>query len=222
MAHILIVEDEENMRNIIAAYMKKSGHICYTAEDGVDALMLLKSNPVDLMILDIMIPHIDGFSVCKVAREMSSMPIIMLTARAEESDKLKGYECGADDYTTKPFSPKVLLAKVNALLRRSSFEPREVLSAGKISLTPSSHKVFVGGEEITLTHKEYELLYFFMMNPGRVFTREQLLDRIWGYDFEGISRTVDTHIKTLRHKLNGEGKHIVTLIRSGYKFEVKV
>ena len=133
MANILIVEDEENMRNIIAAYMKKSGHICYTAEDGVDALMLLKSNPVDLMILDIMIPHIDGFSVCKVAREMSSMPIIMLTARAEESDKLKGYECGADDYTTKPFSPKVLLAKVNALLRRSSFEPREVLSAGKIS-----------------------------------------------------------------------------------------
>lgn len=222
MAHILIVEDEENMRDIIAAYMKKGGHTCYTAEDGVDALALLKSNPVDLMILDIMMPHIDGFSVCKVARQMSGMPIIMLTARSGESDKLKGYECGADDYTTKPFSPKVLLAKVNALLRRASFEPADVLNAGKISLTPSSHRVFVDGLEITLTHKEYELLYFFMKNPGQVFTREQLLDRIWGYDFEGITRTVDTHIKTLRHKLDSEGKHIVTLIRSGYKFEETV
>ena len=166
-----------------------------------------------------MMPHIDGFAVCKMAREMSSMPIIMLTAKSEESDKLKGYEYGADDYTTKPFSPKVLLAKANALLRRSSAAPFDVRSIGKISVMPSSRKVFLDGQEIALTHKEYELLHFFMMNPGHIFTREQLLNRIWGYDFEGTTRTVDTHIKTLRQKLGSEGKHIVTLIRSGYKLE---
>ncbi len=219
MANILIVEDEKNMQDIIAEYMKKGGHTCFTADDGIDALMILKSNPMDLMILDIMMPHIDGFAVCKMAREMSSMPIIMLTAKSEESDKLKGYEYGADDYTTKPFSPKVLLAKVNALLRRSSAAPLDVRSIGKISVMPSSRKVFWDGKEIALTHKEYELLYFFMMNPGHIFTREQLLNRIWGYDFEGTTRTVDTHIKTLRQKLGSEGKHIVTLIRSGYKLE---
>ncbi|MDE5933473.1 MAG: response regulator transcription factor [Lachnospiraceae bacterium] len=220
MAKILIVEDEKKMQDIIVTYMKRGGHTCFTADDGVDALMLLKNNPVDLMILDIMIPHIDGFSVCKMAREMSNMPIIMLTAKSEESDKLKGYEYGADDYTTKPFSPKVLLAKVNALLRRVSSEQSDVLNVGKISVMPSSHKVFVNGQEITLTHKEYELLYFFMRNPGQIFSREQLLNRIWGYDFEGTTRTVDTHIKTLRQKLGSEGKNIVTLIRSGYKLEV--
>ena len=219
MANILIVEDEKNMQDIIAEYMKKGGHTCFTADDGIDALMILKSNPMDLMILDIMMPHIDGFAVCKMAREMSSMPIIMLTAKSEESDKLKGYEYGADDYTTKPFSPKVLLAKVNALLRRSSAAPLDVRSIGKISVMPSSRKVFLDGKEIALTHKEYELLYCFMMNPGHIFTREQLLNRILGYDFEGTTRTVDTHIKTLRQKLGSEGKHIVTLIRSGYKLE---
>lgn len=221
MAKILIVEDEKNMQDIIADYMKKGGHTCFTADDGVDALIALKNNPVDLMILDIMIPHIDGFSVCKMAREMSNVPVIMLTAKGDESDKLKGYEYGADDYTTKPFSPKVLLAKVNALLRRASARQTEALNIGKISVIPSSHKVFVDGQEISLTYKEYELLYFFMKNPEQVFSREQLLGRIWGYDFEGNTRTVDTHIKTLRQKLGSEGKNIVTLIRSGYKFEVK-
>lgn len=220
MAKILIVEDEKNMQDIIATYMQKGGHTCFTADDGVDALMILKNNPMDLMILDIMMPHLDGFSVCKIAREISNMPIILLTAKSEEQDKLKGYEYGADDYTTKPFSPKVLLAKVNALLRRFSSEPANTFNIGKISIIPSSHKVFLDGQEITLTHKEYELLYFFMTNPEQVFTREQLLNRIWGYDFEGTTRTVDTHIKTLRQKLKSEGKHIVTLIRSGYKFEV--
>ncbi|WP_286081214.1 response regulator transcription factor [Parablautia intestinalis] len=219
MAKILIVEDEKNMQDIIADYMKKGGHTCFTADDGVDALIALKNNPVDLMILDIMIPHIDGFSVCKMAREMSNVPVIMLTAKGDESDKLKGYEYGADDYTTKPFSPKVLLAKVNALLRRASARQTEALNIGKISVIPSSHKVFVDGQEISLTYKEYELLYFFMKNPEQVFSREQLLGRIWGYDFEGNTRTVDTHIKTLRQKLGSEGKNIVTLIRSGYKME---
>ncbi len=236
MANILIVEDEKNMQNIVSEYMHRGGHTCFTADDGVDALMLLKNNPMDLMILDIMMPHLDGFSVCKAAREMSGLPIIMLTAKGDEADKLKGYEYGADDYMTKPFSPKILLAKTNALLRRTSVISTDVASgmrgnahdealrntlcAGKIMISPAAHKVFLDGEEITLTHKEYELLHFFLSNPGQVFSREQLLNRIWGYDFEGNTRTVDTHIKTLRQKLGSEGKSIVTLIRSGYKFEV--
>ena len=222
MANILIVEDEKKMQEIIVEYMQRGGHICFTADDGIDALVVLKSNPMDLMILDIMMPNLDGFSVCKIAREMSNLPIIMLTAKGSEDDKLKGYDLGADDYMTKPFSPKVLLAKANALLRRSSLLPADTINAGKISLGPASHKVFVNGKEIVLTHKEYELLYFFMVNPEQIFSREQLLNRIWGYDFEGTTRTVDTHIKTLRQKLGDEGKHIVTLIRSGYKFEVAV
>lgn len=222
MANILIVEDEKNMQEIIAEYMRRGGHTCFMADDGVDALMVLKNNPMDLMILDIMMPHLDGFSVCKMAREMSSLPIIMLTAKSGEDDKLKGYNLGADDYMTKPFSPKVLLAKANALLRRSSPLPADTVNAGKISIIPAAHQVFLDGHEIMLTHKEYELLSFFMANPGQIFSREQLLNRIWGYDFESTNRTVDTHIKTLRQKLGSEGKHIVTLIRSGYKFEVTV
>ena len=220
MAKILIVEDEKNMQEIIVQYMQCGGHTCFTADDGMDALLTLKNNPMDLMILDIMMPHLDGFSVCKMAREMSNLPIIMLTAKSNEDDKLKGYDLGADDYMTKPFSPKVLLAKANALLRRSSALPADTINAGKISILTASHKVFRDGKEITLTYKEYELLHFFMSNPGQIFSREQLLNRIWGYDFEGTTRTIDTHIKTLRQKLGDEGRHIVTLIRSGYKFEV--
>ena len=165
MANILIVEDEKNMQDIIVEYVKKGGHTCFTADDGIDALMILKSNPMDLMILDIMMPHMDGFTVCKMAREMSNMPIIMLTAKGEEGDKLKGYEYGVDDYITKPFSPRVLLAKVNALLRRTAVAPAEVLCVGKIVMQPSAHTVTVDGQEITLTHKEYALLQFFMVNP---------------------------------------------------------
>lgn len=220
MANILVVEDEKNMQSIIVEYIQRGGHTCFTADDGVDAMIILKNNPMDLMILDVMMPHLDGFSVCRMAREMSSLPIILLTAKSDENDKLKGYELGADDYMTKPFSPKVLLAKVNALLRRSSSAPAETLAAGKIAIVPASHRVFLDGAEIALTHKEYELLHFFMANAGQIFSREQLLNRIWGYDFDGTTRTVDTHIKTLRQKLGNEGKHIVTLIRSGYKFEV--
>ena len=197
MANILIAEDEKHMQNIISEYMHMAGHTCFPADDGVDALMLLKSTPMDLMILDIMMPHIDGFSVCKMAREMSNLPIIMLTAKDNETDKLRGYEYGADDYMTKPFSPKILLAKANALLRRASVSSADTLSAGKITILPASHKVFLDGAEITLTHKEYELLYFFMSNPEQIFSREQLLNRIWGYDFEGNTRTLWT--PTSRH-----------------------
>lgn len=221
MATILIAEDEKNMQDIIMEYMKRGGHSCITADDGIDAVTILKNNPVDLAILDIMMPHLDGFSVCKIAREMYNFPIIFLTAKEGEDDKLKGYDYGADDYMTKPFSPKVLLAKVNALLRRSSSEnTQETLTVGDLTLATASHSVIAAGDDIGLTYKEFELLRFFMQNKNQVFSREQLLNRIWGYDFGGNTRTVDTHIKTLRQKLGAQGHHIVTLIRSGYKFEV--
>ena len=151
---------------------------------------------------------------------MNSVPILFLTAKSDENDKLKGYEYGADDYMTKPFSPKILLAKVNALLRRAGNIPQDALQAGTLILYPSSRQVTVNGMEAELTHKEFEMLRLFMQNKNQVFSREQLLNRVWGYDFEGTTRTVDTHIKTLRQKLGNEGRHIVTLIRSGYKFEV--
>ncbi|AJP12973.1 TPA: response regulator transcription factor [Clostridioides difficile] len=222
MAKILVVEDEKRMQNIIVEYMQKGGYTCITADDGVEALTILKSNNIDLMILDIMMPYLDGFSVCRVSREMTNIPIIILTAKGEEEDKLKGYEYGADDYITKPFSPKVLLAKVNALLRRYTTDiPKNSLSLGKIFIMVASRQVYVEDKLIDLTYKEFELLRLFMENPNQVFSREKLLNCIWGYDFEGNTRTVDTHIKTLRKKLGSEGHHIVTLIRSGYKFEVK-
>ena len=222
MGNILIAEDEKNMQDIIVDYMKKGGHTCFTADDGVDALVLLKTHSIDLMILDVMMPHLDGFTVCRLARERNDTPIILLTAKSGEEDKLKGYEYGADDYVTKPFSPRVLLAQVNALLRRTltACEPSDSICAGTITLYPSSHKVYVQGQEIVLTHTEYELLHLFMTNPGQIFTRDQLLNQIWGYDFEGTTRTVDVHIKNLRQKLADAGTYIVTLIRSGYKFEV--
>ncbi|HBF0844531.1 response regulator transcription factor [Clostridioides difficile] len=222
MAKILVVEDEKRMQSIIVEYMQKGGYTCITADDGVEALTVLKSNNIDLMILDIMMPYLDGFSVCRVSREMTNIPIIILTAKGEEEDKLKGYEYGADDYITKPFSPKVLLAKVNALLRRYTTDiPKNSLSLGKIFIMVASRQVYVEDKLIDLTYKEFELLRLFMENPNQVFSREKLLNCIWGYDFEGNTRTVDTHIKTLRKKLGSEGHHIVTLIRSGYKFEVK-
>ncbi|HBG5343158.1 TPA: response regulator transcription factor [Clostridioides difficile] len=222
MAKILVVEDEKRMQSIIVEYMQKGGYTCITADDGVEALTILKSNNIDLMILDIMMPYLDGFSVCRVSREMTNIPIIILTAKGEEEDKLKGYEYGADDYITKPFSPKVLLAKVNALLRRYTTDIlKNSLSLGKIFIMVASRQVYVEDKLIDLTYKEFELLRLFMENPNQVFSREKLLNCIWGYDFEGNTRTVDTHIKTLRKKLGNEGHHIVTLIRSGYKFEVK-
>ena len=219
MATILIAEDEKEMREILADCMRRGGHACITAEDGIEAVMALKNHAVDLAILDIMMPHLDGFSVCRIAREMNSVPILFLTAKSDENDKLKGYEYGADDYMTKPFSPKILFAKVNALLRRAGNIPQDALQAGTLILYPSSRQVTVNGMEAELTHKEFEMLRLFMQNKNQVFSREQLLNRVWGYDYEGNTRTVDTHIKTLRQKLGSEGHHIVTLIRSGYKFE---
>ena len=217
---LLLAEDDPKLLKSLKHIFETNKFSVDVVSNGEDALHYALSDEYDGLVLDIMMPHLDGFSVCKMAREMSSLPIIMLTAKSDEEDKLKGYEYGADDYMTKPFSPKILLAKANALLRRTSVVPTDTISAGKITISPAAHKVLLDGTEITLTHKEYELLHFFMSNPEQIFSREQLLNRIWGYDFEGNTRTVDTHIKTLRQKLGSEGKFIVTLIRSGYKFEV--
>ena len=222
MSKILIVEDEVAIAELEKDYLELSGFDVVMQHTGDAGLKAALNEDFNLIILDLMLPNVDGFEICKKVREKKNTPIIMVSAKKEDIDKIRGLGLGADDYMTKPFSPKVLLAKANALLRPSSLLPADTINAGKVSLVPASHKVFVNGKEIVLTHKEYELLYFFMVNPEQIFSREQLLNRIWGYDFEGTTRTVDTHIKTLRQKLGDEGKHIVTLIRSGYKFEVAV
>ena len=219
---ILVVDDEKLLVKGMKFNLENEGYEVECAYDGAAAVELAREGTFDLIVLDVMMPEVDGLEACMRIREFSNVPVIMLTAKSAEDDKLKGYDYGADDYMTKPFSPKVLLAKVNALLRRSSPASAGAITAGKIMLHPNAHKVKLDGQEITLTHKEYELLAFLMANPGQVFNREQLLNRVWGYDFEGTTRTVDTHIKTLRQKLGDEGRHIVTLIRSGYKFEVTV
>ena len=216
---ILVIEDEKGIQEFLRACLEQSGYIVNLASDGVEGMKAFQKDLYDLIILDILMPRMDGYAVCELIRQESDVPILMLTAKDEEIDKILGLELGADDYVTKPFSPKILLAKVNALLRRSGGIPQKVIQAGGISLLPYSRAVSVNGTEIELTHKEFELLHFFMQNKNQVFSREQLLNRIWGYEFEGTSRTVDTHVKTLRQKLGSEGRHIVTLIRSGYKFE---
>ena len=217
MANILIVEDEKNMQSIIAEYMQRGGHSCFTADDGVDALMILKNNPMDLMILDVMMPHLDGFSVCKMAREMSNLPIIMLTAKSEEEDKLKGYELGADDYITKPFGIMELISRVKALLRRSAYvEEKKFLTLGNVFMDDEKHAVYVSDQVCELTYKEYELLKLLMSNAGIVTARDTIMERIWGIDFEGESRTLDMHIKTLRKKLGEAGSMIKTVRNVGY------
>lgn len=223
MNKILIIEDEEAIADLEKDYLELSGFQVEIEHEGDKGLERAVSSDYDLIILDLMLPGMDGFEICRRIRDEKNIPILMVSAKKDDIDKIRGLGLGADDYMTKPFSPRVLLAKVNALLRRTSAAAleAEALSAGKITLMPAARKVYVDGQETVLTHLEYELLFFFLCNPGLVFTREQLLDRIWGYDFAGNSRTVDTHIKTLRQKLGSEGRWIVTLIRSGYKFEVR-
>lgn len=221
MANILIVEDDKKICEIIEDYLIEDGHNCFISNTGVDIIDIFNESNPDLVILDLMLPQFDGYTICKLIRAISNIPIIILTAKSEEIDKLKGYELGADDYITKPFSPRVLTAKVKALLKRTSqVLDDENIVIGNININLNSRTTVVRGENIELTYKEFELLYTFMKNPNRVFTREYLLSNIWGYDYIGNTRTVDTHIKTLRKKLGEDGIHIVTMIRSGYKFEV--
>lgn len=217
---LLIVEDDPLMQEAVADYFTGKGWQAQTAGDGDEALELLARNSFHLALLDVMIPKMDGFSLCRKIREASAMPIIFITARVMEEDKLNGYALGADDYVTKPFSLPVLYAKALALLRRSGgLEQR--LRAGGLEIDLDAHRVFRQGAPVHLPPKEYEMLLFFLENPGRIFSREQLLIRFWGYDFDGSERVVDNHIKKLRKAIGGCGCNIQTVRKFGYRMEVK-
>ncbi|HDX9578451.1 response regulator transcription factor [Bacillus cytotoxicus] len=220
---VLLVEDERRLREIVSDYFRNEGFEVIEAEDGKQALELFADHTVDLIILDIMLPEIDGWSVCRRVRKESAVPIIMLTARSDEDDTLLGFELGADEYVTKPFSPKILVARAKTLLKRADGAvgqaEENLLSFAGIDVNRLSRTVTVDGEEVILTHKEFELLVYLMENKGIVLSRQHLLDQLWGYDYFGDDRTVDTHIKKLRNKLGAKATHINTVIRVGYKFE---
>lgn len=221
---VLVVEDEYRMRELIVAYFKKEGYEVLEAGDGHDAIATFEREKVDVVILDVMIPGIYGWEVCKYIRNMSDVPIIMLTAKSEEEDKLLGFELGADEYVTKPFSPKVLVARTRNLLKRVQGDLASgegMIHIAGITINTLSYEVKVGGKVISTSPKEYELLYYLVENKNRVCTREKILDRVWGYDYMGDYRVVDTHIKKLRSKLGDSANLIKTIIRVGYMFEVK-
>lgn len=220
---ILIAEDEPRLRDILCDYFESKGDFPTAAPDGLTALELAEEQDFDGVLLDIMMPGLDGLSVCRALRKRSDVPIVFLTALSDEEDKLLGYELGADDYVTKPFSMSVLYAKLSALIRRSRGNLRtdDRLVAGGITLEISTRRVFSAGKEIALTPKEYSLLLCLMRNKNIVMSREQLLVKCWGYDYEGESRAVDTHIKRLREKLGDQASCIKTVIKAGYKLEVE-
>ena len=219
---VLIVEDEDLMREVLRDYFCDADYEVSEARDGLKAIELVEEYDYDIILLDIMLPELDGFSVCRRIRKTKDTPIIIITARSDEDDKLIGYELGADDYITKPFSPKVLIAKANALIKRTRGNIRggdnEIGAAG-IVINQDSHTVSIDNDYIDLTPKEYELLMYLMINKGKVLSRDTLLSKVWGYDYFGDLRTVDTHIKKLRSKLGDKASHIKTVIKAGYKFE---
>ena len=219
---VLIVEDEPKLREVLCDYFRSKGELPVEAGDGLRALELLEEGQFDAVLLDIMMPGLDGLSVCRAVRRDSEVPILFLTALSDEEDKLLGYELGADDYVTKPFTMSVLYAKTMALIKRSrgSVLRGDRLEAGGLALELSAQRVFAGGKEISLTPKEYALLRCLMQNKNMVMSREQLLVKCWGHDYEGESRAVDTHIKRLREKLGEQARCIKTVIKSGYKLEV--
>lgn len=219
---ILIVDDEEKIREIITVYLKKNGYNVIEAKDGEEALNKFQETSPDLIVLDLMLPYIDGLQVCKMIRKDSSVPIIMLTARGEEYDKIKGLDIGADDYIAKPFSPNELVARIKAVLRRTLvIKDTKIIKLPGLIINKSTHQVFINSIEIVLSPKEFDLLWIMVNNLGRVFDREMLLETVWGYDYSGDIRTVDTHIKRLREKLSSLNyQGIKTVWGLGYKFEV--
>lgn len=221
MYTILVVEDEQILLEVTKDYLVHDGLQVLEATDGQQALDLFETNSVDLVILDIMLPVLDGWTVCRRIRKQSNVPILMLTARADEDDSLLGYELGADDYLIKPYNPRILAAKVRRFLQRLSQPEAEVLEVGGITLNPSSRTAAVDGAPVDLTYIEFELLSYLMRNPNRVISREELISQVWGYDFVGNDKTVNSHIRNLRAKLGVRAVSIVTVIRSGYKFEVQ-
>lgn len=223
MQKLLIVDDEINIRKVIKEYGEFNGYQVDESADGMDAVSLCKKNDYDLIIMDIMMPRLDGFSACKEIRKTKSTPIIMLSARGEEYDKLFGFELGIDDYMVKPFSPKELMARINAILARHSAgvqSTNEALVFDGLVIDIIARVVSVDGQRIELTPKEYELLFYMALNKNIALSRDKLLSDIWGYDFFGDDRTIDTHIKNLRNNLGKYRDFIVTLRGVGYKFEV--
>ena len=224
MYKILVVGDEAKIREVIREYSEFNGFDVTEAEDGMSAVGLVKLNNYDIIIMDVMMPKLDGFSACKEIKKIKDIPVIMLSARGEEYDKLFGFELGIDDYMVKPFSPKELMARVNAVLARhnsgSQQETNEVMEFGGLVIDIPGRSVSVDGEKIELTPKEYDLLFFLVENKNIALSRDKLLQDIWGYDFFGDDRTIDTHIKNLRNNLGPYRDHIVTLRGVGYKFEV--
>ncbi|SET37900.1 DNA-binding response regulator, OmpR family, contains REC and winged-helix (wHTH) domain [Natronincola peptidivorans] len=220
--NLLLVEDEEKLRKLVKAYLVKEGVHVLEAADGLEAIKIWEENKIDFAILDIMLPKYDGWTLCKKVREESNIPIIMLTARSEETDKLFGFELGADDYMTKPFSPKELVARVKALLKRSNQAISEdIIEIEELKVDKKSHQVVLKGDILELSPKEYDLLLYFLHNKNQALTREMILNGVWGYDYYGDLRTVDTHVKRLRQKLRDYGEFVKTIRGTGYRFEVK-
>ncbi len=219
---ILVVDDEARMRKLVKDFLVKKDYEVIEAEDGAKALdHFYNDKEIALIILDVMMPQMDGWQVCKEIRESSKVPIIMLTARGEERDELLGFQLGVDEYISKPFSPKILVARVEAILRRViGEEKQEMMEAGGIMIDHAAHIVKVDGEAVELSYKEYELLAYFMENQGIALSREKILNHVWNYDYFGDARTIDTHVKKLRNKLKGKGELIRTIWGLGYKFEV--
>ena len=217
---ILVVEDEDRIRNIVLDYFAVHGLDCDLARDGEEALDLLRDNDYDAILLDVLIPNLDSFAVCRAVRARSRVPILFLTALGSEEDVLRGYALGADDYVTKPFSLAVLLAKTRAVIRRSRGEGGgEALTCGAIALDVAGHTCTVAGKPVDLTRREYDLLLCLIRNKGQVLSRDQLLDKVWGIDFEGGERAVDVRIKSLRSALGSAGKQVKTVFKVGYRME---
>ncbi len=219
---ILVVDDESRMRKLVKDFLVKSGYTVIEAADGEEAVdKFMSDKDIALIIMDVMMPKLDGYEAAAEIRKLSAIPIIMLTAKSSEKDELKGFEIGVDEYITKPFSPKILVARVGAVLKRSNVSGEEQkLSVGGIDMDIAAHEVMVDGQLVELSYKEFELLNYFMVNLGVALSREKILNNVWNYDYFGDARTIDTHVKKLRSKLGAKGEYIKTIWGMGYKFEV--
>ena len=220
---ILVVDDESRMRKLLKDFLTRAGYQVLEAGDGMEAMDLFyEDKDIALIILDVMMPKMDGWQVCREVREHSKVPIIMLTARSEERDELQGFELGVDEYISKPFSPKILVARVGAILRRiNGTDMSDILDAGGIKIDKAAHSVMIDDKPIDLSYKEFELLTYFVENQGIALSREKILNNVWNYDYFGDARTIDTHVKKLRSKLGDKGEYIKTIWGMGYKFEVE-
>ena len=218
---VLVVDDEARMRKLVRDFLTVKGFLVVEAGDGEEAIdIFFEQKDIALILLDVMMPKMDGWEVCRTIRKYSQVPIIMLTARGEEQDELQGFSLGVDEYISKPFSPKILVARVEAILRRSSTMSQEVIDVGGIHIDKSAHQVLVDGKNVDLSYKEFELITYFAENQGIALSREKILNNVWNYDYFGDARTIDNHVKKLRSKLGDKGDYIKTIWGMGYKFEV--